>query len=1154
MLSMMRTGLLIGFGVAMIGTQLAAQTQRVDFNRDIRPILANKCFACHGPDSAVREADLRLDVADGLQKKRDGQAVIDLKQPDQSLLLKKVQATGEQRMPPVEAGAALTSAEIGLLRRWIAQGATYARHWSYEPPRRPAVPAVKTKNWVRNPIDAFVLSRMEQARFAPRPEATRSTLIRRLSLDLTGLPPSLDEVNAFVNDKQDGAYERLVNRLLDDEAYGERWAAMWLDLARYADSAGYADDPPRTIWLYRDWVIDAYNANMPFDQFTIQQLAGDMLPNPTTSQLQATAFHRNTLTNSEGGTNDEEFRNVAIVDRVNTTMQVWMGTTIRCAQCHNHKYDPITQEEYFRFFAIFNQSADADRRDEQPLLSVLSDSQKKQQQTWETEIAELERKALPTADQQRAWERDLLRKRDWQVLRPRSLKSTAGTTFRVLEDGVIVAEGPAAESETYTLNFETDLSGLTGFRLEALPHDDLPRKGPGRSDNGQFVLTEFGLAQGAVGSDTINGRYVRIDLAGKGKMVHLAEVQVFAGGTNVARQGTARQSSTDFDGPAQRAIDGNTDGIYANKSVTHTAISTDPWWEVDLKQPQDIQRILVWNRTDSKLQSRLNGFKLSVLDKDRQTVWSQTFAQAPQRELTADTSGLSTVEFQQVSATSERDAAGKNPFGGWKIAASVDRDAQGAQWGWSSDVGRAASAVFQTKTDVGTDAGTQLQVTLTQAAGGRQLLGRFRLLATQSPRPVVTAADPITRIAAIDDAQRTTAQRKAVADAFRAVHQAPKPLTDQIAQLRKKIKELKPATVPIMRELPADKQRITKIQIRGNFLVTGKQVSQGVPQVFHPFPEQESLNRLGLARWLVHKDNPLTARVLVNRYWEQLFGAGLVRTSEEFGIQGELPSHPLLLDWLATELVAQQWDIKQLLRLVVTSATYRQSSQVTPDLLERDFANRLITRGPRVRLSAEMIRDQALAVSGLLSQKLGGPSVQPPRPKLGLKAAFGGSTDWNTSPGEDRYRRGLYTSWRRSLPYPSMATFDAPSRNVCMIRRIPTNTPLQALVTLNDPVYIEAAQALARRIVASGPKSLAGRVDFGFQTVLARRPHAGERQRLQQLYKQTYARYQGDPQQARMLATVPLGPAAADADHAELAAWTVVANVLLNLDETLAKR
>ncbi|MEO1996674.1 MAG: DUF1549 domain-containing protein, partial [Planctomycetaceae bacterium] len=520
--------------------------------------MANKCFACHGPDSAVREAELRLDVAEGLLTKRDGQAVLDVKQPDQSLLLQKVQAKGEQRMPPLESGAALTAAEIGLLRSWIGQGARYARHWSYEPPRRAALPAVNMKNWVRNPIDAFVLSRMEQAQFEPRPEATRSTLIRRLSLDLTGLPPSVDEVQVFVNDKRDGAYDRLVQRLLDSDAYGERWAAMWLDLARYADSAGYADDPPRTIWLYRDWVIDAYNANMPFDQFTIEQLAGDMLPNPTTPQLQATAFHRNTLTNSEGGTNDEEFRNVAIVDRVNTTMQVWMGTTIRCAQCHNHKYDPITQEEYFRFFAIFNQSTDADRRDEQPLLSVLTEPQEREKLAWQAEIGDWERKALPTVERQRAWERDVLRPRNWSVLRPSSLKSVAGAALRLLDDGSIIAEGTPAERDTYTLNFETDLAKLTGFRLEVLSDDALPKQGPGRAANGQFVLTELGIASGSVGSNTVSGRFVRIDLAGKGKMVHLAEVQVFAGSTNVARQGTARQSSTDFSGPAQHAIDGNT--------------------------------------------------------------------------------------------------------------------------------------------------------------------------------------------------------------------------------------------------------------------------------------------------------------------------------------------------------------------------------------------------------------------------------------------------------------------------------------------------------------------------------------------------------------------------------------------------------------------
>ncbi len=763
-------------GDFLLGTTATLATEPpVDFVRQIRPILANNCFRCHGPDKEMVKAGLRLDTREGAAAETEsGSHAIVPGKPEASELIARVSSTDENiRMPPAESGKALTAAEIELLKRWIKQEAPYRGHWAFLPPQRPPLPpAVSDPGWVRNPIDALVLAKLDHEGLPHAPEADRSTLLRRLALDLTGLPPTLAEVDQFVTDQSPEAYEKSVDRLLASPAYGERWARVWLDLARYADSAGYAQDPPRTIWRYRDWVIQALNSNLPFDQFTIQQIAGDLLPSPTEDQRIATAFHRNTMTNSEGGTDDEEFRNVALVDRVNTTMEVWMGLTMGCAQCHNHKYDPISQEEYFRFFAILNNTEDADRGDEAPNLVTFTPEEEQRKQQLQAEIAELEK-----------------------------------------------------------------------------------------------------------------------SLAENGK----------------------------------------------------------------LKQ----------------LQQQLAG----------------------------------------------------------------------------------------------------LAGTLT----------------------------------------------------------------------------------PIMRELPPGKRRTTNIQIRGNFLNKGQEVTPGVPAAFHPLPDGAEPNRLTLAQWLVDARNPLTARVAVNRFWEQLFGIGLVETSEDFGLQGEPPSHPDLLDFLATELLRLKWDTKQWIKLVVTSATYRQSSRVTADLAQRDPHNRLLARGPRFRLSAELVRDQALAVGGLLSRKMYGPPVRPPQPNLGLNSAFGGSTDWTTSAGEDKYRRGLYTALRRTSPYPSMITFDAPSGEFCTIRRIRTNTPLQALVTLNDPVYVEAAQALARRMVREGGATSRERAAYGFRLCLSRIPEERELQRLVALFDQARAKYQPAPQAALLMATDPLGPVPQGMDAVDLAAWTVVGNVLLNLDEFLAK-
>ena len=1145
-----------------------AAAAELDFTRDIKPILSNNCYRCHGPDEAERKggsAGLRLDTPEGAQADLGdgGRAIAPGKPADSRVLARIISTDPDLRMPPPGHGRALSAREVELLKTWIAQGAKYARHWSYTAPVRPAVPAVRDTAWPKTDIDRFLLARLDREQLRPQPEADRYSLIRRLSLDLTGLPPTLAEVDAFVNDPDPEAYGKLVDRLLAKEAYGEYWAQWWLDLARYADSAGYADDPARTIWLYRDYVIRSLNANKPFDRFTVEQIAGDLLPNPTDEQLVATAFHRNTLTNNEGGTNDEEFRNVAVVDRVNTTMAVWMGTTIACAQCHSHKYDPISQKDYFRFFAIFNNSADADRRDESPLHSILTPEQIGQRTAGEKRIAELEQ-ALKTptpaiAAGQARWEADFPRDIVWHPARPHQASTRSGAAATLEADGTVRIAGEPA-TERITVDLPAPPANVRSLRLETLPDDALPGKGPGLS-NGNFVISSISATWSTGASGGPVGKFVRVELPGKQKMLSLAEVQVFVASDNVAPRGQAKQSSTDFSGDAKLAIDGNTDGRYEiAKSTTHTAASDDPWWEVELDALRAIDRIVVWNRVDPSVDSRLANFRVLLLDANRQTVWSQEVAATPRPSVELATGGQRTIAFSQAVADYSQPE-----FDASQVIGNKDPQQKG--WAIGGQTGQPHAITLTAAAPVSIPADAKVTVTIDHAPKHtRHVLGKFRLSWTTDSRAAILGATPLPLVEALSRpaGERTEEQLAALRDHYLGFAPELNDTRKQIADTRKQLADIQPATVPIMRELPANQRRVTKVQHRGNFMDLGEQVESGLPEAFHPAaasgssankPGEAAVDRLTLARWLVAPENPLTARVVANRYWEQLFGVGIVATSEEFGSQGDLPFHPELLDWLATELVARQWDLKSFLKLLVTSAAYRQSSRVAPELAQLDPDNRLLARGPRFRLAAETIRDQALAISGLLSPKMYGPPVRPPQPALGVSAAFGSGIDWQTSPGEDRFRRALYTTWRRSNPYPSMATFDAPNREVCTVRRVRTNTPLQALVTLNDPVYIEAAQALGRRALTEGGSTIESRLTHAFRLCVARPPANEELARLAALREQTLAKLAQQPELARKLATDPIGPPpASQPDLAELAAWTVLGNVLLNLDETLMKR
>lgn len=1157
-------GLVLALGAIPHAWTNAAE---LDFNRDVRPILSNNCYFCHGPDPKERKGGidgLRLDTPDGAKADLgDGRFAIVPGKPTESELVARVASTDpDLQMPPAATGKKLSPREIEILKQWVAEGAKFAPHWSYAAPVRAEVPKTQRQDWARNDIDRFILARLEKEGLSPSAEADRPTLIRRVSLDLTGLPPTIEEVDAFVADQDPKAYENMVDRMLAKPAFGEHWARMWLDLARYADSAGYADDPPRVIWAYRDYVIRAFNENRRFDRFTIEQIAGDLLPNPTFDDLVATAFHRNTLTNSEGGTNDEEFRNVAIVDRVNTTMAVWMGTSMACAQCHTHKFDPISQEEYFKFFAILNNTQDDDRRDEAPLLEFFSDDQNSARDKLNGEIAQLDQTLrILTPEMEpgyNAWRQRLSAELPWKTPAVAAAKSQSGSELAVQPDGSILAK-VGSKADVYTIEVPLEGESLSGIRLETLPDDSLPSKGTGYG-GGNFVITRITASVVPVEANKVTGRFVRIENGGDVNILSLAEVQVFSGADNVALGGEAKQISTAYDGEAKRAIDGNTNGnYYEANSVTHTGEDkANPWWEVDLKEPKSIDRVMIWNRTDGNVGGRLKNCRIAVLDADRNVVFEKTVAESPAPSADIATSGIRDVTFQFAGADySQADFDAANLTKPEKPAKEGDLVKKG--WAIGGQPNQPHALQMASDAAVKIPAGAKLQVVIEQrSVHENHTLGRFRLSYTADDRLSTVAQTPVDVVQLARGKELTSDQSRNLAQYYtKSVSPELNDVRARRGAAKGEYDAIKPNTVPIYREMEEARRRKTRLQFRGNFEDLGQEVTEGTPAAFHPLHGGKP-DRMALAEWLIDRKNPLTARVLANRFWEQVFGIGIVRTSEEFGSQGELPSHPELLDWLAVEFMEGNskdggWNTKAFLKTMVTSATYRQTSKVSTELFERDQENRLLARGPRTRLSAEMVRDQALAIAGLLSPKMYGASVRPPRPSLGLNAAFGGGLDWQASTGEDRYRRGLYTEWRRTSPYPSMATFDAPNREVCTLRRPRTNTPLQALVTLNDPVYVEAAQALARKMIASSADSQE-RITLGFKRTLARSPSELEVKRMLALVEESKAGFAADASAAMKLATDPLGPLPEGADAPEYAAWTVVSNVLLNLDEALMKR
>jgi Protein of unknown function (DUF1553)/Protein of unknown function (DUF1549)/Planctomycete cytochrome C/Concanavalin A-like lectin/glucanases superfamily len=1028
----------LAIAVLFVGLRPCAAALPADFNRDVRPILADTCFQCHGPDKAKRKADLRLDTEEGAAK------VLTPGDPAKSELFRRITAHDDkERMPPAKSGRTLTSEQIDTLKRWIAEGAKWQKHWSFLPPVRSPLPTVKNAAWPRNGIDRFILARLDRDGLAPSPEAERTTLLRRVTLDLTGLPPTPQEVDAFLADTSPNAYEKVVDRLLASPRFGETLAARWLDAARYADTSGYQSDGERFMWRWRDWVIDALNANMPFDRFTVEQLAGDLLPNATLDQKIATGFNRNHRGNGEGGIIPEEYAVEYVVDRVETTATVWLGLTLGCARCHDHKFDPLSQKEFYRVFAYFNNVPEQGRAlkygNSPPYIKAPTPAQQR-------EIAESE-KRLAEAETQFA------------ALRPQLDRAEAEWEKSLAAEPAVRWSFRSGETARFKLNGTgTDVTFANGKPA--------------------FADGRFGKAAAFDGRRYIEAGDVG-DFGFLDKFSLLASVypEGTAGGAIVSRMTETPRS----EGYSVHLVDG--------KVQVHL---TKRWLD-------DALRV----ETRRKLESGRWYQILVTYDGSRLAGGVRVFIDGKPEP--------TTVLLDELNQTFNT----KEPF------------------------------------RIGSGGGPT-----TRFSGRIEDVGIYRECLTPEAAVLLAESDDVTALARIAADKRTPSQASKLRACFldryspreiRAAHQKLVAARGQHERLMENL-----PTTMVMEEMPTP--RATHVLIRGQYDKPGEKVTPGVPASLSAGmnPAAHLKDRLDLARWLVDRSNPLTARVTVNRYWQAYFGTGLVKTVGDFGAQGEWPTHSELLDWLATEFMDSGWDVKAMQRLIVTSATYRQSSKVTPPLLAADPENRLLARGPRFRLPAEALRDQALAASGLLVERIGGPSVKPYQPP-GLWKELTGSEDYVPDHGDKLYRRSLYTFWKRTVAPPALVTFDAAGRETCVVRPSRTNTPLQALNLMNDVTFVEAARVLAQRAMKEGGTTPEGRITFAFRLATARKPQPLELQVLLDGYREHLADYRKDEKAARKLTSI--GEAARDdkLDVVELAAFTTAAGVILNLDEVVTK-
>lgn len=1026
----------------------------VDFDRDVRPILAENCFACHGFDPNKRQAGLRLDTADGVKAKlSSGSFAIVAGKPDASAVWQRVAAHGALQMPPADSGKVMTAKQKTILRAWIVQGAKFSTHWAFAAPQRSAIPKVKTAAWVRNPIDSFLLARLEKEGLKPSPEAEKSILLRRLSLDLTGLPPTLKEIRAFQQDKSPDAYEKQVDRLLASPHYGERMALKWLDVARYADTHGFHIDSQREMWRWRDWVINAYNSNLSYDKFTTWQIAGDLLPNATLEQKIATGFNRNHPINFEGGAIPEEYQTAYVIDRVATTSTAFLGLTMQCAQCHTHKYDPLTNKEYYQFYAFFNtikeNGLDGQSGNAVPFIKAPLPGQMEQLQEYGKHVSETEAAAkarfMQIAGTRAEWEPKLIAE---QTQGSTAAGLTTLVSFEEKSGEAFQVGGSTQALGTVRGKVQWEAGKVGGaFKFDGETWAELGTK-PSFESNGKFSYGAW------VKPDNVRHQAIvsKMDDANgnRGWDVYLGDGKVYA------------HLISHWEDNAIRV---NTKQTVPTEQWTHVFVTYD----------------------GSK---KAKGVRVYINGKLAET------------ETTHD-SLTGTIANEQPIRLGKRSTA----------------------------------ANFKGLID-------EVRIYNRELAGAEVM----HIVGNDAVRPLLAAAAE----------KRTPEQQTALATYYAENYDAEyKRVNGELATWRQKYADQDKAIPTTMVMEEQEKPRETHILLRGQYDKFGEKVTTGVPAFLPPLPANAKPNRLALAEWLVDPKNPLVSRVAVNRFWQMLFGTGIVKTVEDFGTQGERPSHPELLDWLATEFVRTGWDVKQLVRLMVTSSAYRQTSQASKELNERDPENRLYARAPRQRLGAEFVRDLALTSAGLLVEKVGGASVKPYHPAgLWEEMAFGGGFSAQTyvqDHGENLYRRSMYTFWKRTVPPPSLQTLDAPEREFCVVRRSVTNTPLQALVLMNDPTYVEASRKFAERIMTEGGLSDPARLAWAWETATSRPIRAKEQQVLLRLLNRQFDRFRKDKDAAMKLLSVGESPRSPKLDVAELAAWAAVAGTILNLDETITK-
>ncbi|MFT7643218.1 MAG: hypothetical protein ACI9G1_004983 [Pirellulaceae bacterium] len=1014
---------IIALILLLVVTSSIHAEDRIQFNRDVRAILSDKCFTCHGPDAAHREAGLRLDdPKSAFSKLESDETAIVPGKPSASELIKRITSDDDDlRMPPADSGKTLTAKQIDTLTKWVEQGAEYQEHWAFVSVQPTLIPAVSARGWQKNAIDNFVALKFA-ADYQPAKQASRIELIRRVAFDVTGLPPTLEEIDLFTKDQSDDAYAKMVDRYLSSKAYGEHMATYWMDLARYADTNGYQYDTERQQWVWRDWVIDAYNRNMPFDQFTIQQLAGDLIENATPQQRLGSAFNRNHGITIEGGVIDEEYRTEYVMDRLTTTGTVWLGLTVGCARCHDHKFDPLSQKEFYQMFAFFNQVAERGQSGFNPkaqIPSPLALDQQKQNNGESAKLTkEIELATATVARRAEAWAQRIANtpQGSWSTVKPETMNSTGKSTLTIQDDNSILIGGANSAKDVVDASGKTQLEKITAVRMECLTHPSLPGGGPGRHTNSNFVLSEFELEATSIADPkqkkTIKFASVESDYSQKGYEIH-------------------------------KSIDGT--------------VANSNGWAVD----------------------------------------------GPTR---------------------------KKP----------------------------ATAIFYPNEPFGFAGGTTLRFRLRhEASFGTHGIGRPRFSVTSGEPSLVSFKGipaEIIDIAKKKQAGRSAAEQSKLSAYFAANYDTVlKQLKLRLTALQNQKASAFPATM-VMQDMP--QMRPTFVLNRGQYNERKAQVSAGTPAILSNFPADAPRNRLGFAQWLTSPDHPLTARVAVNRYWQNYFGIGLVKTVEDFGVQGEPPSHPMLLDYLAHEFVKSGWNVKQMQRLILNSATYRQTSHVGAEAYRADPENRRLARGPRLRLTAEQIRDGALAVSGLLVNRVGGRSVYPYQPDglwLELNNRPGYSKKYQRGTGDALYRRSLYTFWKRTVPSPMLKTFDAPTREFCTVQRSRTNTPLQSLLLLNGPQFVEAARGLGTRMIQSGEETTESRIAHGFRLVTARPPAKIELEILAEELAAARTRYKNDLELAKQINSVGDSPPIDSIEPAELAAWTSLARLIMNLDEAVTK-